>query len=42
LGDAVHSPVLVLAWTCLTLVMALAARSLGPRLLPVVVERMGS
>lgn len=42
LGDALHSPGLAMAWTALTFCLGLLARHLGPRLLPIVVERMGN
>lgn len=42
LGDAVHTPALALGWAVVTVVVALWARRLGPRLLPIVVERMGT
>ncbi len=42
LGDPLHSPVLVLAWIGVTVLAMLVARNLGPRLLPIVVERMGN
>lgn len=42
LGDALHSPALAMAWTAITCCLALLARHLGPRLLPIVVERMGN
>lgn len=42
MGDPLHSPSLVLAWAVVTAVAVLLARSLGPRLLPIVVERMGN
>ena len=42
LGDALHSPTLLLVWIALTLVAVLVARNIGPRLLPIVVERMGN
>lgn len=42
LGDALHAPALALAWAAITVCVALLARYLGPRLLPIVVERMGN
>jgi len=42
LGDALHAPGLAVAWTAATVCVALLARHLGPRLLPIVVERMGN
>jgi len=42
LGDALYQPGLSLAWAGVTVGVALLARHLGPRLLPIVVERMGN
>ena len=42
IGDALHSPALLQVWVALTLVAVLVARNIGPRLLPIVVERMGN
>lgn len=42
LGDALHAPAQALAWVVVTGGIALLARHLGPRLLPIVVERMGN
>ncbi len=42
IGDPLYSPALLLAWIAVTVVAALVARNIGPRLLPIVVERMGN
>jgi len=42
LGDALLAPGLALLWGLATACAALLARRLGPRLLPIVVERMGN
>jgi ABC-type polysaccharide/polyol phosphate export permease len=42
LGDALHAPWQVAGWAVATLGIALLAWRLGPRLLPIVVERMGN
>lgn len=42
LGNPLHAPGLALAWALVTLCVALLARRLAPRLLPIVVERMGN
>lgn len=42
LGDALHWPGLAMAWAAITACAGLLAGYLGPRLLPIVVERMGN
>ena len=42
LGDALYAPGLALAWILITVGVAVLAQQLGPRLLPIVVERMGN
>lgn len=42
LADALRAPALAMTWAVITVSVALLARYLGPRLLPIVVERMGN
>lgn len=42
IGDPLHAPGLAIGWALATVCVALLARHLGPRLLPIVVERMGN